>query len=267
MSNASPPSNAPAGGLKLPPWLVVVIVLGFLGVAWYQNGQKNEVAQQNQPSTRQQPGVSEGEPHGIAIRPAVDSPREATPNDRSRDEPVLVEVTPERDNSPSRDESHRSLGTSPAKPTTARSPTRTRAGPGTSTTDRTSPDRNSSLKSHTQPANDPRKADSEKKAPAATAKLDNQTIKDFGRVVFKGAIDLQPTLDRIARGEKNSHRNDGSTFGNRERRLPQKPSGYYTEYVHPTKGISGPGPQRVIVGKGDDIWYTPDHYETFKKIK
>ena len=267
MSHASPSSSSPTNGLKLPPWLVIVIVLGFLGVAWYQNRQKNEVAPQNQPSARQQPGVSEGEPHGIAIRPAVDSPREATPNDRSRDEPVLVEVTPERDNSHSRDESHRAIVISPAKPTTDRSPTQTRAGPGTSTTDRTSPDRNSSPKSPTQPANDPRKADSEKKPSAATAKLDNQTIKDFGRVVFKGTIDLQPTLDRIARGEKNTHRNDGSTFGNRERRLPQKTSGYYTEYVHPTQGINGPGPQRVIFGKGGDIWYTPDHYETFQKIK
>ncbi|MBM4076766.1 MAG: ribonuclease, partial [Planctomycetes bacterium] len=73
--------------------------------------------------------------------------------------------------------------------------------------------------------------------------------------------------DRIARNEKNSHRNDGSTFGNREGRLPKKPFGYYTEYVHPTKGIDGPGPQRVVVGKDGDVWYTPNHYESFKKVK
>ena len=128
-----------------------------------------------------------------------------------------------------------------------------------------------SPKSPTQPTNDPRrdtpKPDTVEKKSATTAQLENQTIRDFGRVVFKGTIDLQPTLDRIARGERNTHRNDGSTFGNRERRLPQKRQGYYTEYVHPTKDINSPGPQRVIFGKSGDIWYTPDHYETFKKIK
>ncbi len=268
MSHASPSSNSPTNGLKLPPWLIIVIVLGFLGVAWYQNRPKNEVAQKHNPPARQQPGREFDASRDLAQGPTTNSPRETTPDDGGRDEPVLAEVTPERDNTPSRDVSPRTTATSPAKTTTTdRSPQQTRAGPGTSTTDRTAPDRGSSPKSPTQPTNDPRKADSDKTNPATTAKLENQTIRDFGKVVFKGTIDLQPTLDRIARGDRNTHRNDGSTFGNRERRLPQKPSGYYTEYVHQTKGINGPGPQRVIVGKGGDIWYTPDHYETFKKIK
>jgi len=143
--------------------------------------------------------------------------------------------------------------------------------------DRTSPDPKLIPKSPKPASNDPRRDsapagnaqnDNAEKKPAATstARLENQTIRDFGKVVFQGKIDLQPTLDRIARGDRNTHRNDGTTFGNRERRLPQKPQGYYTEYVHPTKGINGPGPQRVIFGKSGDIWYTPDHYETFKKI-
>jgi filamentous hemagglutinin len=37
--------------------------------------------------------------------------------------------------------------------------------------------------------------------------------------------------------------------------------------VHPTPGENGPGPQRIIVGQDGDIWYTPDHYRTFKEIK
>jgi guanyl-specific ribonuclease Sa len=224
--------NAPARHRNLPSWLLIAILLGYLAATWYQNRQKDEVAQQDQPAAWKHPDAPDAESFGIVITPAADFPREATPVDSGRAEPVLVEVTPARDNAPSRDESTRAVTISPAKS-----------------------------------ANDPRRADSDKNAPSTTAKIENQTIKDFGRVVFQGTIDLQPTLDRIARGEKNSHRNDGSTFGNRERRLPQKPSGYYTEYVHPTKGISGPGPQRVIVGKGGDIWYTPNHYETFKKIK
>ena len=267
MPHTPQPSKSSPGGFKLPPWLVIVIVLGFLGVAWYENRPRNEAARPDNPPARHESGTTEEASREIAQTPTVASPRETTRDDGPGDEPVLAEVTPERETAHSRHESPRAATTSPAKTTTDRSPTQTRAGPSTSTTDRTSHERNTSPKSPTQPNNDPRKADSEKKTAATTAKLENQTIKDFGRVVFQGTIDLLPTLDRIARGEKNTHRNDGSTFGNRERRLPQKPSGYYTEYVHPTKGIGGPGPQRVIVGKGGDIWYTPDHYETFQKIK
>ena len=98
--------------------------------------------------------------------------------------------------------------------------------------------------------------------------IPNQTIRDQnGNVVFKGTIDLTPTLDRIERGEGNRHRNDGTTFQNREARLPRKPGGYYKEYVHLTPDEKGPGPQRVILGRDGDIWYTPDHYKTFKQIK
>ena len=60
---------------------------------------------------------------------------------------------------------------------------------------------------------------------------------------------------------------DGTTFQNRERRLPARLSGYYKEYIHPTPKLSGPGPQRVIVGKDGDVWYTPDHYKTFVRIE
>ncbi len=96
----------------------------------------------------------------------------------------------------------------------------------------------------------------------------NVTVKDLnGRVAFHGDVDLQPTLDRIARGEKFPHRNDGGTFRNLERRLPSQSNGYYKEYVHPTPGIDGPGPQRIILGRDGDAHYTHDHYLTFKRIR
>ena len=98
--------------------------------------------------------------------------------------------------------------------------------------------------------------------------ISNVTIKDqSGKVVYKGEIDLHPTFDRIARGEKFPHRNDGSTFRNLEGRLPKKPAGYYTEYVHPTKGINGPGPQRIVIGKEGEAYYTHDHYDSFRKVR
>ncbi|WP_333903629.1 ribonuclease domain-containing protein, partial [Achromobacter insolitus] len=84
--------------------------------------------------------------------------------------------------------------------------------------------------------------------------------------VLQGTVDLGPTLDRIKSGGSYPHRNDGSIFQNRARDLPPKPAGYYTEYVHPTPGVSGPGPQRIVVGKGGEMYYTADHYRTFIQI-
>jgi len=93
------------------------------------------------------------------------------------------------------------------------------------------------------------------------------TLKDqSGRVIYKGDIDLTPTLDRIAAGERLRFPNDGSTFQNRERRLPKQPAGYYREYVVPTPDENGPGPQRLVIGKDGEIFYTHDHYRTFQRI-
>ena len=96
----------------------------------------------------------------------------------------------------------------------------------------------------------------------------NVKIYDLdGNLAYKGDVDLKPTLDRIAKGVSDSHRNDGSTFGNFERKLPNKPRGYYTEYVLRTPSLSGVGPQRIIMGRNDEVYYTPDHYVTFIRVK
>lgn len=93
------------------------------------------------------------------------------------------------------------------------------------------------------------------------------TISNFDNVVYRGPIDLRPTIRRILAGERDPHRNDGGMFGNREGRLPKQSRAYYREYVHRTPGIDGPGPQRLIVGRGGDWWYTPDHYKTFTPLQ
>ena len=100
--------------------------------------------------------------------------------------------------------------------------------------------------------------------------VEKVTVENFGRPVPAaapdGEVDLSKTLARIARGESFPHRNDGATFGNREGRLPRQSRGYYHEYVHPTPGVSGPGPQRLVIGEGGDVWYTPDHYDSFRSV-
>jgi len=89
---------------------------------------------------------------------------------------------------------------------------------------------------------------------------------------FEGTVDLKPTLDRISSAQSLPFRNDGSIFYNRPLpgkmtpELPPQLPGYYREYVHPTPGLNGPGPQRVVVGQGGEMYYTPDHYESFIPI-
>jgi ribonuclease T1 len=115
----------------------------------------------------------------------------------------------------------------------------------------------------------PKPTASESNSSATTAYVVRQvSIKDLdGEVVYRGDVDLTPTLERIERGERHPHRNDGGTFRNLEGRLPRKPTGYYKEYVHPTPGLDGPGPQRVVLGAEDELYYTHDHYRTFKKLR
>lgn len=96
----------------------------------------------------------------------------------------------------------------------------------------------------------------------------NMRIRDEdGRVIYSGDVDLRPTLDRIERGKRLRFPNDGVVFENRERRLPSKSSGYYHEYVLPTRGDDGPGPQRIVMGSEGEVYYTPDHYKSFRRVK
>ncbi|MBX3060405.1 MAG: guanyl-specific ribonuclease Sa [Anaerolineae bacterium] len=89
---------------------------------------------------------------------------------------------------------------------------------------------------------------------------------EYGPIGF-GPSDIQPTLNRINSGGTYPHKNDGTTFQNREGLLPSQPKGYYTEYVHPTPGVQGPGPQRVVTGQGGEIYFTPNHYKRFIRIR
>ena len=97
--------------------------------------------------------------------------------------------------------------------------------------------------------------------------LKGVSVIDFGRTVFRGEMDLNPTINRIRQGQKLDHRNDGGFFGNRERQLPKESDReYYREFVHKMKGFSFPGPQRVIIGKDGTVWYSGDHYASFVRV-
>ena len=76
------------------------------------------------------------------------------------------------------------------------------------------------------------------------------------------------TLRRIERDGPFDHRQDGSTFQNRERLLPSQPRGYYREYTVTTPGSRNRGARRIVSG-GDppsEYFYTDDHYRSFQRF-
>jgi ribonuclease T1 len=94
------------------------------------------------------------------------------------------------------------------------------------------------------------------------------------RISGIGAVsrrDLPPealvTINLIAKGRPFKHRQDGTVFGNREGVLPHKARGYYKEYTVETPGLSHRGARRIIAGADGELYYTDDHYRSFKLIK
>ncbi|MFC5803844.1 ribonuclease domain-containing protein [Streptomyces formicae] len=82
--------------------------------------------------------------------------------------------------------------------------------------------------------------------------------------------DLPPeareTLRLIDRGGPFPYEKDGATFGNFERILPRQQRGYYREYTVRTPGEGDRGARRIVTGQGGEVYYTDDHYETFREV-
>jgi len=74
------------------------------------------------------------------------------------------------------------------------------------------------------------------------------------------------TLALIDHGGPFPYDRDGITFANQERLLPQRPNGYYREYTVPTPGSRDRGARRLVVGREGDVYYTDDHYESFRQV-
>ncbi len=78
--------------------------------------------------------------------------------------------------------------------------------------------------------------------------------------------EARETIRLIERGGPFPYDRDGATFQNREGLLPKQPSGYYREYTVITPGSSDRGARRIIAGKGGELYYTDDHYDSFKRV-
>ncbi|MBP2580847.1 ribonuclease T1 [Streptomyces sp. PvR006] len=112
-------------------------------------------------------------------------------------------------------------------------------------------------------------------APARTATTTGATAEAAAPSGTSGlptvrAADLPPearkTLDLIARGGPYPYAKDGAVFSNFERILPREPRGYYREYTVRTPGERDRGARRIVTGRNGEIYWTDDHYESFREV-
>ena len=74
------------------------------------------------------------------------------------------------------------------------------------------------------------------------------------------------TLALIKKGGPFPYPQDGVAFGNRERILPLRERGWYREYTVTTPGARDRGARRVVAGRDGTLYYTDDHYRSFRRI-
>lgn len=79
-------------------------------------------------------------------------------------------------------------------------------------------------------------------------------------------VAARETLALVDRGGPFPYDKDGTTFNNFERVLPDRAGGYYREYTVPTPGERDRGARRLVVGDDGDVYYTDDHYRSFRQV-
>ncbi|MFC8277898.1 ribonuclease domain-containing protein [Streptomyces sp. NPDC057271] len=78
--------------------------------------------------------------------------------------------------------------------------------------------------------------------------------------------EARAALELIERGGPFPYEKDGATFSNFERILPLHERGYYREYTVRTPGERDRGARRIVTGRDGEVYYTDDHYETFREV-
>ncbi len=79
--------------------------------------------------------------------------------------------------------------------------------------------------------------------------------------------EARETIALIRKGGPYPYERDGTVFGNFEKRLPVQARGYYREYTVRTPGAKNRGARRIVAGKGGELYYTDDHYDSFRRIR
>lgn len=79
--------------------------------------------------------------------------------------------------------------------------------------------------------------------------------------------EARDTLVLIRKGGPFRFERDGTVFQNRERLLPLRERGYYRSYTVITPGVRNRGARRIVAGDGGELYYTEDHYASFRRIR
>jgi ribonuclease T1 len=80
------------------------------------------------------------------------------------------------------------------------------------------------------------------------------------------STDARHTVELIRKGGPFPYERDGAVFGNREKLLPSRERGWYREYTVKTPGAGDRGARRIVAGRDGTLYYTDDHYRSFKRI-
>src|SRR6185436_7927687 len=80
----------------------------------------------------------------------------------------------------------------------------------------------------------------------------------------KEAID---TVALIRKGGPFPYERDDVVFSNRERLLPARERGWYREFTVKTPGERSRGARRIVAGRDGTLYYTDDHYRSFRRIR
>jgi len=83
------------------------------------------------------------------------------------------------------------------------------------------------------------------------------------RQLPKEAIEV---IALIRKGGPYPYERDGAVFSNREKRLPVSERGWYREYTVKTPGERTRGARRIVAGRDGTLYYSDDHYRSFKRI-
>jgi len=106
--------------------------------------------------------------------------------------------------------------------------------------------------------------------PPASTTLSNEIDYRFSTLDPIDVGELPPeavdTLNLVFDGGPFPFDRDDTVFQNREGLLPDHDRGYYREYTVITPGESDRGARRIVAGADGDLYYTHDHYRSFREI-
>lgn len=103
-----------------------------------------------------------------------------------------------------------------------------------------------------------------------TSDSTSQISTNSSAASITGDAQVDDTIALIQQGGPYPYPNkDGTTFYNREGRLPTQSQGYYREYTVPTPGVSHRGARRIVTGGYPPTVYylTIDHYDSFQRLQ